>query len=176
MGWIVSILVLAGAIGLGCYCYIDGWCDMADGILGALGGALIGLMASILVIGVIYFGWYLPSETLPVDQPSEIIEIISLKDSYGIEGYIYHRRGEVDSKIEYIYLYNTSKGMKLGEIPADEAYIYETDDEKPCIKVYKYRPKSDFLFEAFGYKEIEYIITIPKDNGIVKNEYVIDLE
>ena len=173
MGWfILGIFIVTIAA-----CVI--WGAWEDGITGALLGILLGLLFGLLILFLFYVvcaGISMGAETIVMDEPAEVIELVSFEDKYGIEGYFYRRSGTVDNTMEYVYLYNeTGKGVAIGAIPTKNTYLNESDTEVPRIEIYHSRYKNEFLHKMFGSEIAEYIVYIP-NNSIIANQYVIDLE
>lgn len=153
-------------------CNDIGWRGLFPGVML---GALIFVAIVLLITLGLFIAWGCGPAVTPV-EPIETIDIIALNDMYGVDGYIYYRHGSVDSELEYVYLYNVpNKGLTVGEVPADKAYLNTSNVEKPNIKVYITRPKSDFLYKMFGELDKEYKITLPND-ALITDKYIIDLE
>jgi hypothetical protein len=171
---VVGIVCVAGCtLGFG----LNGWGDWTDWALGVIAGILVAILVCAIIFGG---GWAIACCGERIEVSAEPIEVISLKDNYGVEGYFYYRRGSVDSELEYVYLYETTKHgaavIAVDSIPANRCYIREiVEGEVPHIEVYHSRPKSNFLYNTYGNISTEYILVIPTD-GIVKDQYIVDLE
>ena len=157
---------------------VCGWHSF-EGIPGIFLGAFVGFALAflllLLLVGIM-FAIYCRVPTMEVPEPVETIEIINLKDNYGIEGYFYYRHGSVNSELAYVYLYEVpNKGITIGEINAKDAYLNISNDETPRVEVYITRPKSDFWYNMFGANKTTYKVYLPND-AIVRDEYIIDLE
>lgn len=157
---------------------VCGWHSLEE-LYGIFAGIFLGTMIAFLllfVLVVIMFCIYCCVPTMEVPEPIETIEIINLKDNYGIEGYFYYRRSPANSELEYVYLYEVpDKGITIGEIKAKDAYLNTSNDETPRVEVYITRPKSDFWYSMFGANKTTYKVYLPND-AIVRDEYIIDLE
>ena len=177
MGILLSVIGIVCVVGCMLGFGLNGWGDWTDWVLGAILGVLVALLVGAIVLGG---GWAIACCSEQIEVVAEPIEVLSLKDNYGVEGYFYYRHGSIDSELEYVYLYETTKHgaavIAVDSIPANRCYIREiTEGEVPHIEVYHSRPKSNFLYNAYGNISIEYILVIPTD-GIVKDQYIVDLE
>lgn len=180
MGWMFLIFIIVGAVLGFLFALCEGmYGDVGEYILGILAGIAIGIAVALLVL----LGIGLAScaaEYEIVENPVAQYEVHSLKDNYGVDGYIGRWHGSIDSELEYAYIYEVEgKGVTVGHIPADETYI-TFSESATSVTIYAYtdRPKSKFLRWFFGEstKPVEYRIVAPKDSIVIADEYIIDLE
>lgn len=179
VGWmfLIFIVIIGAVIGL-LFAIFEG-IGVMDYILDIVLGVLIGIVVALLV----FLGIFLVAsgaEYEIVEEPVAQYEIYSLKDNYGVDGYIGRWRGSIDSELEYAYIYEVKgKGLTVGHIPADKTYInFSEDATSVTIYAYTRRPKSKFLQWFFGESKdpAEYRIVAPKDSIVIADEYIIDLE
>lgn len=143
------------------------------GALGALVGTLVGLI--FLLIGNASIA------TMPVDkleiEYSDPIELVSLKDSFGLEDGRYLFGGYFDEELKYIYVYDDPvNGMKIEKIKANSSYIkYLEDDTNPYIQPWRYHHKNKIIDHLFGGTFIKYTIYLPA-GSVIEDTYQIDLE
>ena len=180
VGWMFLIFIAIGAM-------IGVFLTIFDGAYGNLGecyiNALLGSMIGIAVALLVLLGSLLVAcgaEYEIVENPVAQYEVHSLKDNYGVDGYIGRWHGSIDSELEYAYIYEVEgKGVTVGHIPADETYI-TFSESATSVTIYAYtdRPKSKFLRWFFGESTnpVEYRIVAPKDSIVIADEYIIDLE
>lgn len=179
VGWMFVVFIVIGAV-VGLIFAIREWCgNVAECILGVIIGSLIGTIVALLV----FLGIGLAACTAEyeiVENPIAQYEAYSLKDNYGVDGYIGRWYGSIDSDLEYAYIYEVEgKGLTVGHIPADKTYInFSEDATSVTIYAYTDRPKSKFLRWFFGESTnpVEYHIIAPKGSILITDEYIIDLE
>ena len=179
IGWMFVAFIVIGAIIALCFVFFEGCVDATDCVLSIIVGALIGTLVALLVfLGIVLAACGAEQEI--VEVPIAQYEVYSLKDNYGVEGYIGRWHGSIDSDLEYAFIYEVEgKGLTVGHIPADKTYInFSEDATSVTIYVYTERPKSKFLQWFFGESTspAEYHIVAPKDSIVITDEYIIDLE
>lgn len=178
VGWMFLIFIAIGAvIGL-LFAFFEG-IGVMDYILDVIAGGLIGTAVALLVfLGIMLVTCGAEYEI--VENPVAQYEVHSLKDNYGVDGYIGRWHGSIDSELEYAYIYEVEgKGVTVGHIPADKTYInFSEDATSVTIYAYTRRPKSKFLQWFFGESKdpAEYRIVAPKGSIVIADEYIIDLE
>ena len=178
IGWMILIFIVIGAI-VALLLAIFAKSDAIECIFSVIIGALIGAMVALLVfLGIILATCGAEYEI--VEEPIAQYKIYSLKDNYGVEGYIGRWHGSIDSDLEYAYIYEVKgKGLTVGHIPADKTYInFSEDATSVTIYAYTERPKSKFLQWFFGESTnpAEYHIVAPKGSILITDEYIVDLE
>lgn len=179
IGWMFLVFIVIGAI-VGLIFAIREWCgDVVECILGVIVGGLVGTLVALLTFSGIGLAACIAEYEI-VENPVAQYEVYSLKDNYGVDGYIGRWYGSVDSELEYAYIYEVEgKGLTVGHIPADKTYISFSEDAT-SVTVYAYtdRPKNKFLQWFFGEstKPVEYHIVAPKGSIVITDEYIIDLE
>lgn len=178
IGWMFLIFIVIGAV-IGLLLAIFANSDVVECILGFIAGGLIGTVAALLV----FLGVGLAACTAEyeiVEEPVAQYEIYSLKDNYGVDGYIGRWHGSINSELEYAYIYEVKgKGLTIGHIPADKTYInFSEDATSVTIYAYAERPKSKFSQWVFGESTtpVEYRIVAPKGSIVIADEYIVDLE
>lgn len=178
VGWMFLIFIIIGAI-VGLLLAIFANNDVIECILGFIAGGVIGTavaLATFLGIGIAAC----TAEYEIVENPVAQYEVYSLKDNYGVEGYIGRWCGSIDSELEYAYIYEVEgKGLTVGHIPADQTYIsFSEDATSVTIYAYTNKPKSKFLRWFFGESTnpVKYRIVAPEGSIVITDEYIIDLE
>lgn len=178
VGWMFLIFIVIGAV-IGLLFAIFEGIGVMDYILDIVLGVIIGIGVALFV----FLGLVLATcaaEYEIVENPVAQYEVLSLKDNYGVDGYIGRWYGSIDSELEYAYIYEVEgKGLIVGHIPADKTYINFSEDAT-SVTIYAYirRPKSKFLQWFLGESKdpAEYRIVAPKDSIVIADEYIIDLE
>lgn len=173
--WMFIIFCVIG-IGIGAWVAYD---DGFDYIPHMFVGFLLGIVCSLIVmLGVLLSS--LSAERETIEEPVGTYEIYSLKDNYGVEGYIGRWHGSVNSELEYAFMYEVEdKGLTVGHIPAEDTYIvFDEDTASVTIYAYTKQFKSGFLRWFWGESRnpSEYRIVAPKDTIIITDEYIVDLE
>ena len=149
--------------------------DFFDGvrevILSILLGVMIGFTVWLLTMSGCILGAF-NAETTPVEVGYH--EIVSLKDNYGVNGYMRYR---VSEDLEYVYMYEDGeKGLRVNEVDADVSYLKIIDEgEQPFVVIKSQVYKNGFLRFMLNNSGYEYEIHIP-ENAIVYEEYNVDLE
>jgi hypothetical protein len=179
IGWMFLVFIVIGAVAGVLLAIFEGIGEVMDFVFGVIIGGLIGAMVALLVfLGIILATCGAEYEI--VEEPVAQYEIYSLKDNYGVDGYIGRWHGSIDSELEYAYIYEVKgKGLTVGHIPADKTYInFSEDATSVTIYAYTERPKSKFLQWFFGESTnpAEYHIVAPKGSILITDEYIIDLE
>ena len=179
IGWMFLVFVVIGAVIGMLFAIFEGCVDITECILGIIVGGLIGILVALLVLlGIILAACGAEYEI--VEDPVAQYEIYSLKDNYGVDGYIGRWHGSIDSDLEYAYIYEVEgKGLTVGHIPADKTYInFSEDATSVTIYAYTERPKSKFLQWIFSESTdpAEYRIVAPKGSIVLADEYIVDLE
>lgn len=179
VGWIFLVFIIIGAIGGLLFAIFEGIVEVIDCFLGVIVGGLIGTLVALLVfLGIVLTTCSAEYEI--VEDPVAQYEVCSLKDNYGVDGYIGRWHGSIDSDLEYAYIYEVKdKGLTVGHIPADKTYInFSESATSVTIYAYAHRPKSKFLQWFFGESTnpVEYHIVAPKGSILITDEYIIDLE
>lgn len=144
--------------------------DCGDGtcaILGAMLGALIGLIPSFLIGGII-------SIALLGLAPMECKytqDLIAMKDNTVISGSFFLGSGRIDSDMCYVYMIDTDKGMTTKTIKqaTNHVYIKHTDGQ-PYME---YWDGVDDPWR-FADESAYYVFYLPE--GSVVNTFEIDLE
>lgn len=179
IGWMFLVFIAIGAVVGVLFAIFEGIGEVIDLILGVIVGGLIGIAVALLVFLSIILATC-GAEYEIVEEPVAQYEIYSLKDNYGVDGYIGRWHGSINSELEYAYIYEVKgKGLTVGHIPADKTYInFSEDATSVTIYAYTERPKSKFLQWVFGESTnpVEYHIVAPKGSILITDEYIIDLE
>ena len=86
--------------------------------------------------------------------------------------------GETEQEMKYYYFKSNKKGKKLKSVNANNVYIRETDEQKPClIKEYEEQEFTGFLKFMFGAcnnrVEKNKILVVPTNT--IKIEYNVDI-
>lgn len=147
----------------------DSALDLADYLIGAAKGALLGLFASLFIGGII--GVFLPTV-----EVTETQEIYALNDSSSIQGEYYLFNGYVDEKLTYLYVIDTEKGKQIKELDADNVYIKE-GDYSPCIVFHTMKFENDltYWFANYFLLEKENYVEIYVPQNTITTKYIIDL-
>ena len=179
------IAIIVGAI-LGFLCYFGeygfyDWTDIFDfdawavGFMGAIIGALIGIMG--IVFSAICFDT-MPDSDKVIVPTGERVELIALKDNMNIHGQGFLFSSYIDEDLYYIYIYeDENRGMTTNKIRADRAYVRYLSDEfgTPYIEKFEETHKSDFLNWLWCWGGYGYTIYLPQ-GSVIENVYEIDLE
>jgi hypothetical protein len=178
IGWMFLVFIVIGAV-IGLLLAIFEGTEVMDCVFGIIIGGLIGTMVALLVLLGIFLATC-GAEYETVEEPVAQYEIYSLKDNYGVDGYIGRWHGSINSELEYAFIYEVKgKGLTVGHIPADKTYInFSEDATSVTIYAYTKRPKSKFLQWFFGESTdpAEYRIVAPKGFIVIADEYIVDLE
>lgn len=147
-----------------------------DCFLSILGGALMGLLASIVLLAVF--------SIVACDAPSTVQEgysheLIALNDDAdgSVSGLFFLGTGSVssDEDLEYVFIYETEKGMTVGERKAKSVYVrYIEDGETPRLVHYVETYDSSFWDWFLGNKDSWDVFYIPE--GSITTNFEIDLE
>lgn len=139
--------------------------------------AVISLVALIVGIIMIIYVAHIPRGVIWKEESKT--NIIALKDNSNISGQItggiFITSGYVLEDMYYYYMEVTEDGKHMNKIPADSAYIIETNDIKPSIiekKKYNADKRLDFWFDVRT--AVKYLIYVPK--GTVDVEYKVNME
>lgn len=178
MVWMFLIFIVIGII-VGLCLAISTTSDVIECIVTAIAGGLTGAAVALLVfLGIDSAACTAEYEI--VENPVAQYEVYSLKDNYGVDGYIGRWYGSIDSELEYAYIYEVEgKGLTVGHIPAVKTYItFSESATSVTIYAYAARPKSKFLQWFFGESTnpAEYHIVAPKGSIVIADEYIVDLE
>ena len=171
------ILMILGAVGGFIYALLEGieWWEL---IVTPFFGMLVAIAVWLVLLLIMLF-CCLGAEFEMVPEPVETVELVSLKDRYGIDGYIGHWHGSVEDEPKYSYLYKDEEGWyHTGQIDAKHTAIKESaDTDKVILYVYETRPKSDVLYWFMGNcGNDQYRIVAPEGTIVFADEYVVDLE
>lgn len=146
-----------------------------DGIGGALFGVVIGLLAILIIGGII--GTFLPTKDVPIDT----WYIYSVEDNMQTEGSFVLGCGSVDEDLTYYYMVNTNRGYKVKDIPASECYIKiigsNDDDGITTPQIVEYQ--GEFINENHYWIGMPSghsysVMYVPEDT--IKEKYNVDLE
>lgn len=166
--WLVGI---GAVIGLLCAIF-----EGDDCFLGILGGGVMGLVAAIILFAVF--------SIVAIDAPATVqegysYELIALNDDAdtSISGLFFLGTGSVssDEDLEYVFIYETEKGMTVGERRANSVYIqYIEEGETPRLVHYVETYDSGFWDWLLGNKDSWDVFCIPE--GSITTDFEIDLE
>lgn len=150
--------------------------EVIGGLLGGLMGFIASIFISIIIGGLAHCIWDCYG-TDNIIQDTEQIELIALKDNFGVEGQNYLFSGYINEELHYIFIYEDPvKGMITGRVDADETYIkYIEPDERPYIQKWIERPRSNFLYNFFALGIHGNTIYLPQ-GSVITDAYEIDLE
>ena len=153
---------------------IDWWEYITDPLIGIMIAIVIWLILFLMMAFCAYCTGY---EMMP--EPVETIELISLKDRYGIDGYIGLCYGSVEDEPKYSYLYKDAEGWyHINQIESESTAIKESaDTDKVILYVHETRPKSKVLQWLMGNcGSDQYRIVAPKGTIVFADKYIVDLE
>lgn len=126
------------------------------------------LLVSILNVAVSFLllcvGSALPDECYNFHDSKEM-QIVALQDN----AYIYRHRGE---KLTYSFMYKEDDGYRSGQVDADNAIIFYSEEAKVIVQSGEFKDWYHWLY-AYPTKE-KHIIYVPQ--GTVKEEYNVDLK
>lgn len=106
---------------------------------------------------------------------AETKEITALNDSSTASGQFFLGSGQVDGTMKYYFVENTEKGKHVDSVSAKNAYIIESNTEKPRIELHKPYFKNKWLWWiASPMQGFEYRIYIPEDS--ITTDFNVDLE
>ena len=147
--------------------------SILSGLIGLLVGLVVGLGAFVIGDSIIYNTF---EDKLEIEY-CEPIELVSLKDSFGLEGNNYLFGGYFSEELKYVYIYNDPmRGMQAEQIEANNAYIkYLTDNTTPYLQPWRYRAPNDFVNHLFGPSAIHYTFYLPS-GSVIEDTYQVDLE
>lgn len=166
--WLVGIGAVIGLI----IAIVEG----DDCFLSILGGALMGLIVSIVLFAVF--------SVVACDAPGTVhegysYELVALNDDAdsSISGLFFLGTGSVssDEDLEYVFIYETEKGMTVGERRAKSVYVqYIAENETPCLVHYVETYDSSFWDWLLGNKDSWDVFYIPE--GSITTDFEIDLK
>lgn len=92
-------------------------------------------------------------------------------------GNIIYQKGKflIETFDEYNYYYMTENGLKRGAVPVGEAYIQESDEEKPAIIEYCKYDEVISVYDVIGErkksreKETKYYVFIVPKGSVVRS-------
>ena len=147
-----------------------------DCFLSILGGALMGLLVSIVLFAVF--------SIVACDAPGTVhegysYELVALNDDAdgSISGLFFLGTGSVssDEDLEYVFIYETEKGMTVGERKAKSVYVqYIAENETPRLVHYVETYDSGFWDWLLGNKDSWDVFYIPE--GSITTDFEIDLK
>lgn len=147
-----------------------------DCFLGILGGAITGLIAAIILFAVF--------SIVACDAPGTVhegysYELVALNDDAdsSVSGLFFLGTGSVssDEDLEYVFIYETEKGMTVGERRAKSVYVqYIAKGETPRLVHYVETYDSSFWDWLLGNKDSWDVFYIPE--GSITTDFEIDLE
>lgn len=142
--------------------------------IGVFVGALVGLLAMLILGSIGYV--IIPNETVTISE----MPIYSLSDSSEYSGRFVLGSGYVKSELRVYYVSITPDGKRIESCSRYNAYIVETNDESPKVKItgnrYKWKwarwifPEINMMFDCFDKVEL-----IVPENTITM-QYNIDLK
>lgn len=91
-----------------------------------------------------------------------VCDILSLKRESAEEGSFILGTGRIEKRNYYFYYYQEDKGIKLGKVDSEEAYIIQTNEMTPSI--YHIKEKKSL--------ESNYYIYVPE--GTIITTYLLD--
>jgi len=147
--------------------------DIEDYVMGGFTTIFLGVIGA-LIGGVL-------ASVLPADlEVSETtFQLETLQDNGGVDGSFFLGCGTINSKMMYIFYYNSgvnSNGdtvYRMGQVNYDNASVIYCDDEKPYLLKYEEVPSDAFINNfAFDFCSSWYDIYVPK--GTIKNGYTLD--
>lgn len=135
--------------------------------------SIFALLVSILIIII---SSAVPGKTKLYN--TETIKLTALKDNLGIQGHYFLGSGNIDSEMQYVYMYQTDdNGYKVNSIKATKATIYyltDAENTTPYLEIATFgfsNKLRTFLFRHNYYSEYKFYIP----NGSIINNYIIDL-
>ena len=147
-----------------------------DWFWGILGGALMGLIAAIILVAIF--------SVVACDAPGTVhesysYELVALNDDAdtSVSGLFFLGAGSVssDEDLEYTFIYKTEKGMTVDERKARNVYIqYIVEGETPRLVHYIEIYASGFWDWLLGNKDSWDVFYIPE--GSITTDFEIDLE
>lgn len=147
-----------------------------DCFLGIMGGGIMGLVVAIVLFAV--------CSVIACDVPGTVhegysYELIALNDDAdtSVSGLFFLGTGSVssDEDLEYVFIYETEKGMTVGERRANSVYVqYIEDDETPRLVHYVETYDSAFWDWLLGNKDSWDVFCIPE--GSITTNFEIDLK
>lgn len=101
------------------------------------------------------------------------IDLVTLKDTSGVEGRFFLGTGRTASKFYYSYYYETnSGGVRFGRIDADDTVVYEENRDDAIIRVYG---KDNVRAFGIEFADDKYEISVPRGT-ILRGYSQLDLE
>ena len=147
-----------------------------DCFLGILSGAIMGLLVSLVLFAVF--------SVVACDAPGTVhegysYELVALNDDAdsSVSGLFFLGTGFVssDEDLEYVFIYETEKGMTVGERRAKSVYVqYIAENETPRLVHYVETYDSSFWDWLLGNKDSWDVFYIPE--GSITTDFEIDLE
>ena len=166
--WLVGIGAVIGLI----IAFFEG----DDCFLGTFCGALIGLIAALILFVVLSAAVYDAPGTVNESYSYELVALNDDADT-SISGLFFLGTGSVssDEDLEYVFIYETEKGMTVGERKARSVYIqYIAEGETPRLVHYVETYDSGFWDWLLGDKDSWDVFYIPE--GSITSDFEIDLE
>ena len=166
--WLVGI---GAAIGFLVAAFADD-----DVFLGTLCGAIMGLLAAIVLYGIFSAVAYDAPGTAHESYSYELVALNDDADT-SVSGLFFLGTGSVssDEDLEYVFIYETEKGMTVGERKARNVYIqYIAEGETPRLVHYIETYDSGFWDWLLGNKDGWDVFYIPE--GSITSDFEIDLE
>lgn len=168
MGW----WILFGLIALGLCIYWlwegeYGWVGMFFATIGMQIAAFVLAVIPILICGAIM------ADNIPISETRETISIYALADNRSTSGNFFLGIGSVDDDVKYYYVEQTELGKHVSSVPADNAYITESDT--PTLTTVGYHwANSGWNWLGVCLIDNNYIFAVPA--GSVTEDYTVDLQ
>lgn len=168
MGW----WILFGLIALGVSIYM--WWDGEFGFFGFILATLaFQFLAFIAVIITNIVCGAIMSATVPLSETRETTAIYALADNRTTSGSFFLGIGSVDEDVKYYYVEKTSLGKHVSSVPAEQAYIIDSETPSLTVVTYDWEKKGwDWL--GFCLVDQSYIFAVPA--GSISEDYSIDLQ
>ena len=160
------ILIVGGLIGaIVFFCHIMGYWDnirwgMVAGTLLCLGALIFGIIGTVNL--------YKEENHSSVNHGTE--RLLALQDEPGVKGKFYAGYGTIESELYYFYIMDLGSYSKMGKIPANRTFIYETNDN---FRVEWIKEEYHWLIFSDIPQDYTWRLYVPK--GTIKTDYMIDL-
>lgn len=145
--------------------------ELSDYAMGVFMSVIFGFFGLLLGFGIsVGVGAALPKEYVLDKQ----MELVAIQDTSGIQGRFFLGAGTIESKFYYVFYQRERNGIRFGNVPAENAVVYEENRDDGLIKEYDKRFMAgwhDFFGATWGER---YDIFIPE--GSILHEFNLDLK